>query len=236
MATGERETTKSGLRPYSAKDVIAHADIERGQLTHWTDSGLITASIRNERGSGKHRVFSFRNIIEARLAGELSQYGIPTSDIRLALRELHWRDLMADALLRAPSDPPTTPWGPQQVARLDRAGAIHFGSRSGTAEGWGATVEEQAQTLALAERWEALKDPQRRTAEGTEFLLLSPWQDGVRLYFDIDPTWNLAASGVIVRLRWILSEIEHATADWWRPEDRVADLGHSRKKPGSGRT
>ena len=49
---------------YTGPEVCKITGITYRQLDHWTTSKLIYASIRNLKGSGFHRIYSFQDIIK----------------------------------------------------------------------------------------------------------------------------------------------------------------------------
>ena len=58
------------------------------QLDHWTTSSLIKASIRNIKGSGFHRIYSFQDIIQIKLVNKLRKAGVSLQKIRIALKNI----------------------------------------------------------------------------------------------------------------------------------------------------
>ena len=62
---------------YSAGDLLRLTHVVRNQLTHWTDTHLLTASIREADGRGKHRRFSRLNLVEAMVLRQLVSLGVP---------------------------------------------------------------------------------------------------------------------------------------------------------------
>ena len=69
-------------------EVAKLTGVPRTRLIHWTQAGLITAGVREAQGTGHHRVFSFRNLVEVAVANELAQYGIGVTTIRRVLTML----------------------------------------------------------------------------------------------------------------------------------------------------
>ena len=47
---------------YTGPEVCKITGISYRQLDHWTSTGLIKASIRNIKGSGFHRLYSFNAV------------------------------------------------------------------------------------------------------------------------------------------------------------------------------
>ena len=58
---------------YTGPEVCKITGITYRQLDHWTTSNLIKASIRNLKGSGFHRVYSFQDIIQIKLVNKLRE-------------------------------------------------------------------------------------------------------------------------------------------------------------------
>lgn len=99
----------SGKRVYAFGDVLAVTGATRSQLIHWTTTKLITARVRDVQGSGHHRVFSLRDLVDVAVAVALAQYGISVKRMGLIVRGLgrHWRPTTraADTLLFIAGDP-----------------------------------------------------------------------------------------------------------------------------------
>ena len=68
------------METYQSKDVQAIAGISKIQLNHWVNKGAIIP-LQDNRGRGKVRHFSFENIVEAFICGELNKYGVSASGI-----------------------------------------------------------------------------------------------------------------------------------------------------------
>ena len=70
------------MRAYSSSEVQSLTGVSRNQLTHWTDAGLLVADIAEAGGRGKHRRFSFMNLVEAVVAKRLTGYGASRTQLR----------------------------------------------------------------------------------------------------------------------------------------------------------
>ena len=70
---------------YTAPEVCKITNISYRQLDHWTTSNLVQASIRNIKGSGFHRIYSFNDIVFVKLVNKLRDAGISLQKIRIAL-------------------------------------------------------------------------------------------------------------------------------------------------------
>ena len=64
------------MRTYRFREVLTLTGTTRSQLIHWTDVELI-AAYGETTGTGHHRRFSFRNLVELRVAVLLAGYGLP---------------------------------------------------------------------------------------------------------------------------------------------------------------
>ena len=73
---------------YTGPEVCKITGITYRQLDHWTTSNLIKASIRNLKGSGFHRVYSFQDIIQIKLVNKLREAGVSLQKIRIALKNI----------------------------------------------------------------------------------------------------------------------------------------------------
>ncbi len=73
---------------YTGPEVCNITNISYRQLDHWTTSGLVNASIRNIKGSGFHRIYSFQDIVKIKLVNKLRQAGISLQKIRVALKNV----------------------------------------------------------------------------------------------------------------------------------------------------
>ena len=69
---------------YTGPEVCKITGITYRQLDHWTTSKLISASIRNLKGSGFHRIYSFQDIIQIKLVNKLREAGVSLQKIRIA--------------------------------------------------------------------------------------------------------------------------------------------------------
>jgi len=73
---------------YTGPEVCKITGITYRQLDHWTTSSLINASIRNLKGSGFHRIYSFQDIIKIKLVNKLREAGVSLQKIRIALKNI----------------------------------------------------------------------------------------------------------------------------------------------------
>ena len=73
---------------YTGPEVCKITGISYRQLDHWTSTALINASIRNIKGSGYHRIYSFQDIIQIKLVNKLREAGVSLQKIRIALKNI----------------------------------------------------------------------------------------------------------------------------------------------------
>jgi hypothetical protein len=73
---------------YTGPEVCNITGISYRQLDHWTSTKLVDASIRNIKGSGYHRIYSFQDIIKIKLVKKLREAGVSLQKIRLALKNI----------------------------------------------------------------------------------------------------------------------------------------------------
>ena len=74
---------------YTGPEVCNITGISYRQLDHWTTTKLIEASIRNIKGSGFHRLYSFQDILKVKLVNKLREAGISLQKIRIALSNVN---------------------------------------------------------------------------------------------------------------------------------------------------
>ena len=74
---------------YTGPEVCNITDISYRQLDHWTTTKLINASVRNIKGSGFHRIYSFNDIVLVKLVKKLRAAGISLQKIRIALKNVN---------------------------------------------------------------------------------------------------------------------------------------------------
>ena len=74
---------------YTGPEVCNITGITYRQLDHWTTTKLIEASIRNIKGSGFHRIYSFQDIVKVKLVNKLREAGVSLQKIRIALSNVN---------------------------------------------------------------------------------------------------------------------------------------------------
>ncbi len=65
---------------------MTHTGATRSQLTHWTHSGLISAGIAESAGTGYHRAFNVRDLIDIRVAVLLASFGMTVPGMSFVLK------------------------------------------------------------------------------------------------------------------------------------------------------
>lgn len=78
---------------YRGPNVCKIVGISYRQLDHWTTTGLITPSVREARGSGSQRLYSFSDIVELKVIKKLLDTGVSLQRIRKAIEYVRSRNL-----------------------------------------------------------------------------------------------------------------------------------------------
>ena len=73
---------------YTGPQVCKIVGISYRQLDHWTTTKLIKSSLRNIKGSGHHREYSFEDLLKIKIIKNLRDTGISLQKIRIALNSL----------------------------------------------------------------------------------------------------------------------------------------------------
>ena len=73
---------------YTGPQVCKIIGITYRQLDHWTTTKLIKSSLRNIKGSGHHRTYSFEDILKVKIVKNLRDAGMSLQKIRQALAAL----------------------------------------------------------------------------------------------------------------------------------------------------
>lgn len=93
--------TQTGYRgPHACKA----AGITYRQLDYWARTGLVEPSIKNARGSGYHRLYSFRDILVLKIVKRLLQTGVSLQQIRIAIDALKDRGVQSLSAITLMSD------------------------------------------------------------------------------------------------------------------------------------
>ena len=73
---------------YTGPQVCKIVGISYRQLDHWTTTKLIKSSLRNLKGSGHHREYSFEDLLKIKIIKNLRDGGMSLQKIRIALNSL----------------------------------------------------------------------------------------------------------------------------------------------------
>jgi DNA-binding transcriptional MerR regulator/predicted RNase H-like HicB family nuclease len=81
---------------FSAEVARRTVGITYRQLDYWDKTGLVRPSIKQARGKGSRRVYSFEDLVELRVIAQLLGIGVPLAAVRKAARYLrqHFADLV----------------------------------------------------------------------------------------------------------------------------------------------
>lgn len=75
-------------RYFTAQEVIACSGISYRRLDYWLGLGIIKASGRSKVSRGTPRLFTFRDIVEVRVALKLTDSGLKISSLRKSLKSI----------------------------------------------------------------------------------------------------------------------------------------------------
>jgi DNA-binding transcriptional MerR regulator len=70
---------------YRVPDVCRIVGITYRQLDYWARTGLVTPSIRDARGSGTQRLYSFQDLVSLRVIKSLLDTGVSLQRVRAAV-------------------------------------------------------------------------------------------------------------------------------------------------------
>ena len=76
---------------YRGPTACSAAGITYRQLDYWARTGLVEPTVRGAKGSGSHRLYSFRDILILKVIKRLLDAGISLQQIRSAVQFLHER-------------------------------------------------------------------------------------------------------------------------------------------------
>ena len=85
---GIEEVTRVGYRGPTVCKIVG---ISYRQLDYWARTGLVTPSVREARGSGTQRLYSFDDLVELRVIKRLLDTGVSLQRVREAVEELRRR-------------------------------------------------------------------------------------------------------------------------------------------------
>ena len=73
------------LEAFGTKTVISLTGVSRNQLDHWDRQGIVKPSVSAGRGKGSRKEYSFRDLVQIKVAKRLRDEGISLQKIRKAL-------------------------------------------------------------------------------------------------------------------------------------------------------
>lgn len=89
---------------YRGPTACSAAGITYRQLDYWARTGLVESTIREAKGSGTHRLYSFRDILVLKVVKKLLDAGVSLPNIRTAIATLRDRGVEDLAQLTLLSD------------------------------------------------------------------------------------------------------------------------------------
>ena len=83
---------------YRVPEVCKIVGISYRQLDYWARTGLVTPSIRDARGSGTQRLYSFQDLVVLRVIKRLLDAGVSLQRVRKAVEYLQEMDQKASGV------------------------------------------------------------------------------------------------------------------------------------------
>ena len=77
---------------YRVPDVCRIVGISYRQLDYWARTGLVTPSVRDAKGSGTQRLYSFQDLVSLKVIKNLLDTGVSLQRVRKAVEYLHTMD------------------------------------------------------------------------------------------------------------------------------------------------
>jgi DNA-binding transcriptional MerR regulator len=217
-------------RTYSLSEVQAFTGASLSNLQHWTSTGLIVADDKTPRGSGRHRQYSFRNLVEVAIAVDAHAAGLQSAGIGVILDR--WRNLVSDESARK--------WSRNKVLEVAELTEADFEDH-GRPMTHAASTEEIADyidrmRLVWRQALEGFHDPgyvggrgSRGRAIAFVITLLRSKSKGPRYRVatflgeleDVGISYHLfERMTFVIRLDLILADLEQATGDSWPVAER----------------
>jgi DNA-binding transcriptional MerR regulator len=119
------------LKAYTLADIaaVAGSHVTTSLVNAWANKGVIVPDIDGRHGRGRHRQFSFRNLLEVRVVAELHILGLPPDVLRMATAALRLFPLKLSEVykptLASKRDDPFAVWmrllSPEQRKDTDQA-------------------------------------------------------------------------------------------------------------------
>lgn len=89
---------KQGFR---VSEVVKLTGLTRRQLDHWDRTGFLRPSLAQAAGRGSARFYSFRDVVQLRVARELRDAGVPLQALRRVAEHLRGVEGLEDPLAEA---------------------------------------------------------------------------------------------------------------------------------------
>ena len=80
------------VESFTFGQVASLSGVKPRTLDHWAATGFLVPSIKKAAGTGTRRVYSFSDVVAARVAKQLRSAGVSLQGLRNAVRELRKRD------------------------------------------------------------------------------------------------------------------------------------------------
>lgn len=139
MSETPQEAVQPGLFPdnsvpdertgYRVPTACQIAGITYRQLDYWARTGLIEPSIREAKGSGSQRLYSFKDILTLKIVKRLLDTGISLQNIRIAIEHLRDRGIsdLANVTLVSDGESVYECTSPEEMFDLIQGGQGVFG-------------------------------------------------------------------------------------------------------------
>ena len=88
-ATGQGAEASIHEQGYRVPEVCRIVGISYRQLDYWARTGLVTPSIRDAKGSGTQRLYSFQDLVSLKVIKNLLDTGVSLQRVRKAVEYLH---------------------------------------------------------------------------------------------------------------------------------------------------
>ncbi len=177
------------MKEYSRSDIVRLTQATESHLTHWSKIGLLQADALETHGTGHHRRYSFRALIEAEVAARLNFFGIPVAHIQILI----------------------------EVFRFVSSHGVRKGSTP-EFKRWRAKRTADPTLPTLLEQWQTFVNPVTRSRVGFAGLMVNQagWVFAVD---EVDEPWTsertAGAVTVVINLKHIVEELEEKTGDLW---------------------
>jgi len=117
------------LEAFSFGQVAGLARVKARTLDHWAATGFLAPSIKKATGTGTRRVYSFSDVVAARVARDLRSAGASLQGLRKVVRELRKREFaqsLAEVRLIVSGKDVYLMNNQDLISVLQRPGQVHF--------------------------------------------------------------------------------------------------------------